>query len=132
MKFNTGDKFVIQFSLTHEIYNGFMALFNDKNPLHTDRQFALERGFDDVVMHGNVLNGFISYFVGECLPVKNVVIHSQTIQFKNPVYLNDNLQFRAEITDIHESVNVVDFSYSFKKNTGTVVAKGKIQIGLLK
>ena len=83
-------------------------------------------------MHGNILNGFLSFFIGERLPTKDVIIHSQEIQFKNAVYLNDELQFNAEVIGIYESVNAIEFKYSFKNKTAKIVAKGKFQIGVLK
>ena len=61
-----------------------------------------------------------------------MIIHSQEIEFKNAVYLNDELQFKAVITGIYESVNTVEFKYCFKNAASNIVAKGKIQIGLLK
>jgi acyl dehydratase len=82
-------------------------------------------------MHGNILNAFISYFIGECLPVKNVVIQSQSIDFKKPVYINTKIQFIATVDSIVESVNVVIFKFNFQNSQNVVVAKGKIQIGLL-
>ncbi|MDN3675785.1 MaoC/PaaZ C-terminal domain-containing protein [Flavobacterium paronense] len=131
MMFKVDDTFVANFIVSEEIYNGFVVLFKDKNPLHTNRQFATENGFKSEVMHGNILNGFLSYFIGECLPIKNVIIHSQEIQFKNAVYLNDKLEFNAKVTGIYESVKAVEFKYDFKNADGKIVAKGKIQIGLL-
>lgn len=83
-------------------------------------------------MHGNILNGFLSYFIGECLPTKDVIIHTQEIQFKNAVYLNDTLKFKAEIIGVYESVNVIEFKYNFINKDRQIIAKGKIQIGLLK
>src|ERR1700761_4767765 len=112
--FNLGDKFEERFTITPSTYEGFIGVLKDTNPLHTNAQFAEERGFNGCVMHGNILNGFLSYFIGECLPDKNVVIHSQQIQFKNAVYLNDKLSFEAEIIGIHQSLNTVEFKYSFK------------------
>jgi len=132
MIFELGQKFEESFIISDEIYNGFIHTFNDKNPLHTNQQFALDKGFKGVVMHGNILNGFVSYFIGECLPTKNVIIHSQEIQFKNAVYLNDELQFKSEIIGIYESVNAIEFKFDFKNKEGKTVAKGKIQIGLFK
>lgn len=99
--------------------------------MHTNEQFAISKGFKGMVMHGNILNGFLSYFIGERLPDKNVIIHSQEIQFKNPVYLNDELKFTAIISGIYESVNAIEFKYDFKNADSKTVAKGKIQIGLL-
>lgn len=132
MIFKLDDTFDKSFIVSPETYTGFIKLFKDENPLHTDEQFAKTKGFKGKVMHGNILHGFISYFIGECLPVKNVIIHSQEIEFKNPVYLNDELQFKAVVTGIYESVNTVEFKYYFKNSASNSVAKGKIQIGLLK
>lgn len=126
-----GDYFNAQFIVTDSVYEGFIQLFNDKNSLHTNSEFAIEKGFREKVMHGNILNGFLSYFIGECLPQKNVIIHSQEIQYKNPVYLNDELQFRAEVSGIFESVNAVEFKFTFRNDESKIVAKGKIQIGML-
>ena len=132
MIFKSGDTFDESFIVSDEIYNTFIQLFKDQNPLHTNDQFAKEKGFKKRVMHGNILNGFLSYFIGECLPSKNVIIHSQEIQFKNPVYLNDELKFNAVVTGVHDSVNAVEFKFEFKNTEAKTVAKGKIQIGVLK
>ena len=86
-----GDVFKTTFKVTEQVYNGFISLFHDKNPLHTNADFAIKKGFESRVMHGNILNGFVSYFIGECLPIKNVIIHTQEIKYVQPVYLNDEL-----------------------------------------
>lgn len=127
-----GDLFHENFCLSPDVYLNFMQLFQDRNPLHTNKEFAIASGFEDYVMHGNILNGFLSYFIGECLPIKKVIIHSQEIYFKNPVYLNEKLQFKAVIVGVYESVAAVEFKYDFKNTDEKIVAKGKIQIGLLK
>jgi 3-hydroxybutyryl-CoA dehydratase len=131
MIFKIEDKFERSFIVSDLIYDGFVHVFNDNNPLHTDDEFAIRYGFKRKVMHGNILNGFLSFFVGECLPVKNVIIHSQDIQFKNPVYLNDTLFFQATVSDISEAVNVVELKFRFVNSDTKVVSKGKIQIGIL-
>jgi acyl dehydratase len=125
------EKFEHDFTVSEQIYEGFISTFNDRNPLHTDEEFARSKGFKGRVMHGNILNGFISFFIGECLPGKNVIIHSQEIQYKNAVYLNDNLHFEASVCGVYESVNAVEFSFAFRNREGKTVSKGKIQIGIL-
>jgi 3-hydroxybutyryl-CoA dehydratase len=130
MIFNVGDKFVEEFTVSDAVYEGFVAIFKDENPLHTNDGFAIKKGFKGKVMHGNILNGFLSYFIGECLSTKDVIIHSQEIQFKNAVYLLDKLTFNAEVIGFYESVNAVEFKFSFKRDT-MMMAKGKIQIGII-
>jgi 3-hydroxybutyryl-CoA dehydratase len=127
-----GDKFTRDFVISEKTYTGFCETFNDRNPLHVDKAFAQKRGFKDIVMHGNILNGFISFFVGECLPVKHVILQSQGIKYHNPFYLNDKIKFEAEIVDVFESVGMADFKFIFSKQDGLKVAKGMFQVGLIK
>ena len=68
---------------------------------------------------------------GEGLPMKNVIIHAQTIKFSLPVYLGDELDFQAELEGFYESVHTYEFKFYFKNKAGKKVAKGTIQIGLL-
>jgi 3-hydroxybutyryl-CoA dehydratase len=131
MIFKAGDTFEQAFTVTGQIYQDFMTTFHDRNPLHTSDKFAKEHGFGACVMHGNILNGFVSFFIGECLPCKNVIIHAQSIEFKNAVYMGDLLVFKAIITEIFESVNAVEFKFFFQNVALKKVAKGKIQIGIL-
>lgn len=126
-----GDKFEHDFTVSPAVYNGFLAVFNDHNPLHTQKDFATGHGFNDVVMHGNILNGFVSYFIGELLPIKNVAIIQQDIKYHLPVYLNDKLSFTAVVDIYHESVSATEFKFEFKNSAGKKVAKGKIMIRVL-
>jgi 3-hydroxybutyryl-CoA dehydratase len=125
-----GDKFEISYEVTPEIYEAYIHFFNDRNPLHTDKAFAIDKGFASVVMHGGILTGFLSNFIGEQLPVKNVIIQSYKIAFVKPVYLNALLIFNAEITGVYKSVNCIVFKYSFKYQQKTV-CKGEITIGII-
>jgi 3-hydroxybutyryl-CoA dehydratase len=127
-----GSIFMREFDLSSDVYSLFLEAFKDKNPLHTDDSFAQSKGFEMRVMHGNILNGFISYFIGECLPTKNVIIQKQEIQFHLPVYVNSKLKFEAKIEEFYESVNSYEFKFYFENENRKKVAKGKIQIGILK
>lgn len=118
------------FCVDEKTYSGFINTFNDNNPLHTSEEYAKSKGFKARVMHGNILNGYLSFFIGECLPTKDVIIHSQQISFSKPVYLNDILDFEAEVDEVYESVKALKFKFNFKNNAGKSVAKGNIQIGL--
>ena len=131
VKLKKGDEFTERFVIDDEIYDGFISIFKDRNPMHTDKKYAVDKGFEDVIMHGNILNGFISYFVGEKLPIKNVIIHKQSIKYKKPVYKNEELAFRAYVSDVFDSVNAVEFKFTFMKQDGTKAAVGKIQIGTI-
>jgi acyl dehydratase len=132
MDFQLNDCYKHQFVVTPEVYKHFQECSNDRNPLHTDEEFARAKGFPEKVMYGNILNAFVSYFIGECLPTKDVIIHFQEIAFKNPVFMNEILDFEARVSNVYEAVNAIEFKYKFIKSGGKIAAKGSIQIGLLK
>lgn len=120
-----------QFIVTDAVYTAFQQCSGDYNPLHTNESFAKEKGFPECVMYGNILNGFVSYFIGMLLPTQDVIIHSQDIAFKNPVFKNDVLDFTAKVNDISDAVQAVEFKFQFRNQSGKIVAKGHIQIGII-
>ncbi|MBQ7425793.1 MAG: hypothetical protein IJV20_00835 [Prevotella sp.] len=122
------------YQVTPEVYKAFQLCSQDMNPLHTDEAFAQEKGFESRVMYGNILNAFISHFVGMCLPTPDVMIQSQDISFHKPVFLHDEITLQAGIDTVSEAVNIINYKLKFYKKTDAgrqLVAKGHVQIGLL-
>lgn len=131
MEIKKGDNFEMEYQVTEKIYDGFIELFNDRNPLHTDEKFAREKNFSGKVMHGAILNGFLSNFIGEQLPVKNVIVLTYTISFTKPVYLGDKLKLTATVTEVFDSVNCIDIKYQFRNSLDNAVSKGNISIKII-
>ena len=130
-KFNIDQVFEHDFIIDSKIQDLFIEISKDSNPMHTIDAYAMNFGFENKIMHGNILNSFLSFFIGECLPIKNVVIQSQNIEFKKPVYIDSKIKLIALVEDIVESVDVVIFKFKFENINNIVVAKGRIQIGIL-
>ena len=102
-----------QYRITPEIYYSFQRVSNDFNPLHTDKHFAESVGFPDRVMYGNILNAFISHFVGMLLPIRSVIIQTQEIDFHKPVYMNDQITLDSSIDTISEAANAIIYKLKF-------------------
>lgn len=124
------------YEVTSEVYYAFQRCSNDYNPLHTDIAFAAGKGFSQCVMYGNILNAFISNFVGMLLPSRHVMIQAQDIKFHHPVFLHDVLTLEASIDQVCEAVNSVIYKLRFVKKSkigggGILLAKGHVQIGFL-
>ncbi len=129
--FQIGDTYNHGFEINNTKYNQFIDLSDDHNLMHVDDEYPKQFGFKGKIMHGNILNAFLSYFIGECLPIKNVVIQSQNIEYKKPIYLDTIVKLEVVVDSVVESVNVVIFKFKFLSLEGNVFAKGKIQIGVL-
>ncbi len=126
-----GDKFHHVFPVSEKVYQGFIQTFEDRNVLHTDASYARSKGFRDKVVHGNILAGFISRFVGELLPLNNVIIHRQEFFFAKPVYLGNVLTLHAEVIDFSEAVKTYELRFKFLNEGNERVCYGKVQIGLI-
>ena len=64
------------YTISEEVYQGFLEIFDDRNPLHTDPDYARAKGFKDRIMFGGTLNGFLSHFIGMCFPGKKALLLS--------------------------------------------------------
>lgn len=126
-------KIVHTYMVSSEVYYDFQRCSNDLNPLHTDMDFAQRKGFRSCVMYGNILNAFVSHFVGMLLPLKEVMILSQDISYHLPVYMNDEVVLESKIDTVSEAVNAISYKLRFYRigEKRELVAKGHVQIGLL-
>lgn len=125
----------VTYHVTPDIYFGFQRISSDYNPLHTDEAFAKSKGFPERVMYGNILNGFVSHFVGMALPSRDVMIQTQDIQFRKPVYLNDTILLKSEIETVSDAVEIINYKLKFYRVAepkNVLVASGHVQIGTLK
>lgn len=124
----------VTYHVTPDVYFGFQRISSDFNPLHTDEAFAKSKGFPERVMYGNILNAFVSHFVGMALPTRHVMIQTQDIQFRKPVFLGDEIIIKASHEDVSEAVEIINFKLKFYRpaeKKPELVASGHVQIGML-
>jgi len=75
--------------ITESIVEDFAKLSGDYNPLHMDQNYAKSTEFSNRIAHGMLLSSFFSQLVGMYIPGKNGLYFSQTLNFKNPCFIND-------------------------------------------
>jgi 3-hydroxybutyryl-CoA dehydratase len=115
--------------ITEAVYQKFLELFGDRSPVHTDAGHAMSQGFSGLVMHGAILNGFLSNFVGMVFPGANTVELSVEIRYLKPCYLGDQVRLRGEIVQKLDAMKVVVMHVSFQNATRTsLAANGRVQI----
>lgn len=114
--------------ITEELLQQFGALSGDYNPLHVDKIFAKKRGFKDKVAYGNILGLLVSQLVGMHLWSDDVILISQKINFKKPVYPGDIIDLTGKIALKSAAVNTVELSLTFSNDSGEIIASGKCQV----
>lgn len=130
-KFHPRDTFKSAMTITETMMDLFAQASGDRSRLHVDAEFAKGHGFAGRVAYGNILGMLVSTLVGMNLESPNVMIISQSIDFKQPVYIGDTVELTAEVSGTSEAVGVVEFDLDFRNQRREKVAKGKLQIKCL-
>jgi 3-hydroxybutyryl-CoA dehydratase len=120
-----GVEFEQPYTVTEELYRKFLDLFGDVSPLHVSDETARACGFSAKLMHGAILNGFISNFVGMNFPGRRTLELGVDIQFVKPTYAGDALLLRAKVSERLESRRVIVLQFRFLRGN-EIVAKGRI------
>ena len=123
--------FKTEMSITETVLSGFGELSRDYNPLHTNKEFSVNKGFSDKVAYGNILSLMISKLVGMDLWSQDVMLVSQTVNYLQPVYVGDTILLSASVKYISESVNIVELKLSFTNQKGEVCASGKCSVKVI-
>ena len=97
----------------------------DTNPIHTDKAYATEHGFRDIVVPGALIT---SVFTGMIERWKDAdeMISGLSITHKKITYINDTLSFLAEIKSNDHDETVIEIE-ALDENEA-VVASGEIKL----
>jgi 3-hydroxybutyryl-CoA dehydratase len=80
----------------------FADVSGDFNPVHMDADFAAATPFKTRIAHGMLSAAFISALLGSKLPGPGVIYVSQSLQFKRPIRIGDEVTTSVEVTAIDE------------------------------
>ena len=115
--------------ITPTVFQSFLTAFDDRSPVHVDEEYAKASGFDGAVMHGGILNGFLSHFVGMVLPGTRSLLLTTDLRFLQPSYLGDLIRLKATISqrlDTHQTV-VLQMAF-FNQTRDYLAANGRVQV----
>ena len=81
---------------------GFAELSGDHNPIHLSEHFARKTRFGGRIVHGLYTASLISGVIGMRLPGPGAVYVSQTLNFKGPVKIDDEVDVFVEVVQLIE------------------------------
>ena len=97
----------------------------DSNPIHCDGDYAVITGFKGGIVHGILVAGLISAVLGTKLPGMGTIYVSQNLKFIKPVFINDSVTARVEITNIDENKKRLTLSTYCFTGDGNLVSTGE-------
>jgi 3-hydroxybutyryl-CoA dehydratase len=117
--------------LTHSIsaddVNDFASLSGDQNPLHMDDDYAAQTLHKKRVVHGMFLGALVSRLIGMQLPGVRSLLVRESLEFKKPVHIGDEVTVSGKITSKSESTRLVQVSIVIKCGD-IVVATGDAHV----
>ena len=84
--------------VTEATIRKFAEVSGDDNPIHLDEAYAKTTQFGERIAHGMLSAGFISAVIGTKLPGPGCIYLSQSLRFRRPVKIGDEVTARATIT----------------------------------
>ena len=113
-----------QIKVTESLVNDFAKLSGDFSPIHINEDFAKSKKFKGKIVHGMLLASFLSRMVGMYLPGKHALYLSQSLEFHNPCFVNDEITVSSIVNDKSESTKIIKTDSKILNNKNEVLLNG--------
>ena len=87
-------------TVTHDDIVGFADITGDTNPVHLCDDFAAGTMFRERIAHGMLSASLISAVLGTRLPGPGCIYLSQSLRFRAPVMIGDEVVASATVIDV--------------------------------
>lgn len=108
----------------------FAKLSLDLNPVHLDEAYAKTTIFENIIVHGFLYGSLISAVIGNKLPGSGAIYLHQELNFKIPVYINEEITAMVKVKDINIEKSLLYLETICTKNHDEIVIEGKAVIKL--
>ena len=86
--------------VTADVIGAFAVLSGDRNPVHVDAEYAATTIFKERIAHGMLSAAYISAVFGMQLPGPGAIYISQTLNFKAPVKIGDEVVTTVKVAEL--------------------------------
>ncbi|BBH04924.1 Thioesterase superfamily protein, partial [Prunus dulcis] len=97
----TGDTLKLSRIFTSEDVLEYSKVSHDSNPLHFDSESARNAGFEDRLVHGMLVAALFPKIISSHFP--GAIYVSQSLHFRLPVYIGEEIVGESEIQGQHAS-----------------------------
>jgi acyl dehydratase len=103
----------------------FVEAVGDRNPIHSDRTFAVTTPFREPIAPGMWTAGLISAVIGTRLPGPGSIYLTQDLKFRKPVRVGDTITARVEVVELRRARNRVRLRTTCVNQQGEEVLTGE-------
>lgn len=87
-------------TVTADVISVFADVSGDRNPVHVDADYAAGTIFKERIAHGMLSAAYISAVFGMKLPGPGAIYISQTLAFKAPVKIGDEVVTTVKVAEL--------------------------------
>jgi acyl dehydratase len=106
----------------------FAAVSGDVNPLHLDAEYAATTDFGERIAHGMLTGAFISAALALEMPGPGTVYLGQSLRFRRPVRIGDEITVRLEVAEKREDKGFVTLNCEAVNQQGKSVVTGTAEV----
>lgn len=99
----------------------FAELSGDINPVHLNDEFAAKSIFKKRIAHGFLTGALFSTVLGTKLPGPGCIYVGQTLKFRAPVYIGDEVVANCKVTSVDTDKGRVTLACDCSVNGKTVL-----------
>ncbi len=120
-----GDKVSITKSFSEDDVMQFAKLSSDDNPIHVDAEYAKSSVFRQRIVHGMLVASLFSAILGTKLPGIGAVYLGQSLSFKKPIVLDEEVTAVVEVMHIREDKPIITLKTECFNSNGEIAIEGE-------
>jgi acyl dehydratase len=124
-----GQIYTHEFQFSQEEVNRFAEVTGDKNPVHTNPDYAAKTMFKRPIMHGMLSASLFSKVFGTLFPGDGTIYLKQSLSFLRPMYVDTTYEAIFTVKEIvHERNRAVIETIIKDKSSGAVCTSGEASV----
>lgn len=124
LEIRIGDERSFKKVISSSVVEKFAEITEDNNPVHLDEEFAKKTFFKARIAHGFLVGSLISTVITQKLPGNGTIYISQSLIFKGPVFIGDEITAKVRVIDFPNS-NRVLLKTTCENQQGKIVLEGE-------
>ena len=103
MTIEVNDEYSETLKISQESILKFAELSGDDNPIHIDKNYAIEQGFKTNIAHGILSASVFSRILGTKFPGNGSIYTFQELKFRKPIYAEELITVNMKVVSKIES-----------------------------
>jgi acyl dehydratase len=117
-----------EFRFSQDEVNRFAEVTGDKNPVHTDADYAAKTMFKRPIMHGMLSASLFSKVFGTLFPGEGTIYLKQSLNFLKPMYVDTQYEAVFTVREVLKDKNRAVVETVIRDKDGKICTSGEATV----